>query len=107
MGVVASASASNPDVTEVIDRPETVLEMARRHVLEGEERLARQVALVAKLERASHTDAAAMGSKVRRSSAYRSICQNAISMILRGGRNVRCLNLTVVSPSLRPAGAPR
>ena len=48
----------------MIDRPETVLEMARRHVLEGEERLARQVALVAKLERASHTDAAALGSKV-------------------------------------------
>jgi len=48
----------------VIDRRETVLEMARRHVLEGEERLARQVALVAKLERASHTDAAALGIKV-------------------------------------------
>jgi len=42
----------------VIDRPETVLEMARRHVLEGEERLARQIAIVAKLERNSHTDAA-------------------------------------------------
>jgi hypothetical protein len=48
----------------VIDRPETVLEMARRHVLEGEERLARQVALVAKFESANHTDAAALGSKV-------------------------------------------
>jgi hypothetical protein len=41
----------------VIDRPETVLEMARRHVREGEERLARQIAIVAKLERNSHTDA--------------------------------------------------
>jgi hypothetical protein len=38
------------DVNEVIDRPETVLEMARRHVLEGEERLARQIAMVARLE---------------------------------------------------------
>ena len=44
--------------------PRPVLEMARRHLLEGEERLARQVALVAKLERASHIDAAALGSKV-------------------------------------------
>jgi len=42
----------------VIDHPETVLEMARRHVREGEERLARQIAIVAKLERNSHTDAA-------------------------------------------------
>ena len=33
------------DVNEVIDRPETVLEMARRHVLEGEERLVRQIAI--------------------------------------------------------------
>jgi hypothetical protein len=48
----------------VIDRPETVLEMARRHVLEGEERLARQIALVAKLERDNHTEAAVLGSKV-------------------------------------------
>jgi hypothetical protein len=38
--------------------------MALRHVLEGEERLARQIALVAKLERANHADAAALGSKV-------------------------------------------
>ena len=45
----------------MIDRPETVLEMARRHVREGEERLARQVALVAKLERDKHTEAAALG----------------------------------------------
>jgi len=48
----------------VIDRPETVLEMARRHVFEGEERLARQIALIAKLGRDNHTDAAALGSKV-------------------------------------------
>ena len=48
----------------MIDRPETVLEMARRHVLEGEERLVRQIALVAKLERDSHSEAAGMGSKV-------------------------------------------
>jgi len=48
----------------VIDRPETLLEMARRHVLEGEERLARQVALVARLERDNHTEAAALGNEV-------------------------------------------
>jgi hypothetical protein len=48
----------------VIDRPETVLEMARRHVLEGQERLARQIALVAKLERDNHTEAAALGGMV-------------------------------------------
>ena len=42
----------------MIDRAETVLEMARRHVLEGEERLARQIAIVAKLERDNHTEAA-------------------------------------------------
>jgi hypothetical protein len=51
------------DVNEVIDRPETVLEMARRHVLEGEERLARQIAMVAKLED-DHTETAALGRKV-------------------------------------------
>ena len=48
----------------MIDRPETVLDMARRHVLEGEERLARQIALVAKLERDNQTEAAVLGSKV-------------------------------------------
>ena len=42
----------------MIDRPETVLEMARRHVREGEARLTRQIAIVAKLERDSHTEAA-------------------------------------------------
>ena len=48
----------------MIDRPETVLEMARRHVLEGEERLARQIAIVAKLERDNYTEAAALASMV-------------------------------------------
>jgi hypothetical protein len=52
------------DVNEVIDRPETVLEMAQRHVLEGEERLAQQIALVAKLERDNHTEPAALATKV-------------------------------------------
>ncbi len=51
------------DVNEVIDRPETVLEMARRHVLEGEERLVRQIAMVAKLED-NHNETAALGRKV-------------------------------------------
>jgi len=48
------ALGPEPRISTVIDRPETVLEMARRHVLEGEERLARQIAIVAK----NHTDAA-------------------------------------------------
>jgi hypothetical protein len=48
----------------VIDRPETVLEMAQRHVLEGEERLTRQTAIVAKLERNNHTEAA-LATKLR------------------------------------------
>ena len=56
--VALDAPPRSPDVNEVIDRPETVLEMARRHVLEGEERLARQIAIVAKLERDNHTEAA-------------------------------------------------
>ena len=38
--------------------------MARRHVLEGEERLARQIALVAKLERDNLTEAAALATRV-------------------------------------------
>jgi hypothetical protein len=53
-----------PRIATVIDRPETVLEMARRHVLEGDERLARQAAIVAKLERNNHTEAA-LATKVR------------------------------------------
>ena len=48
----------------MIDRAETALEMARRHVLEGDERLARQAAIVAKLERNNHTEAA-LATKVR------------------------------------------
>ena len=63
-GVVAQVSASKPGFQRVIDRPETVLEMARRHVLEGEERLARQIALVAKLERDNLTEAAALATRV-------------------------------------------
>ena len=51
----ARRSISSPleagDLDKVIDRRETVLEMARRHVREGEERLARQIAIVAKLDR--------------------------------------------------------
>jgi hypothetical protein len=52
------------DCNKLIDRPETVLEMARRHVLEGDERLARQIAIVAKLERDKHTEVAALATEV-------------------------------------------
>ena len=48
----------------MIDHPETVLEMARRHVREGEERLARQMTIVQGLERNNHPEAAALGRKV-------------------------------------------
>jgi len=51
-------------MSEVTDRPETVLEMARRHVLEGEERLARQIGIVANLGRDNHTEAATLARKV-------------------------------------------
>ena len=49
----------------MIDRPETgTWRWHGATVREGQERLARQIALVTKLERANHTDAAALGSKV-------------------------------------------
>jgi hypothetical protein len=38
--------------------------MARRHVLEGEARLTRQIAIVAKSHRDNHTEAAALATKV-------------------------------------------
>jgi len=57
-------SSRSLDANEVIDRSETVLEIARRHVREGEERLARQIALVAKLERDNHTEPVALATKV-------------------------------------------
>jgi hypothetical protein len=44
--------------------PEPLLTMARRHVREGEERIARQEVRVAGLIRAGHHDAAARGAKV-------------------------------------------
>ena len=43
------------------DRPDTELEMARRHVREGGERIARLEAIVAALERNNHPTAAARG----------------------------------------------
>ena len=48
----------------VSDHAETELEMARRHVREGEERLARQAAMVAALEGANHIAAAALGRQL-------------------------------------------
>ena len=41
------------------DRTETELELAQRHVREGEDRVARQAAIVVELERDSHLSAAA------------------------------------------------
>ena len=46
------------------DRLETELEMARRHVREGEERVTRQAAIVAELERDSHAKAAVLGREL-------------------------------------------
>jgi hypothetical protein len=43
---------------------EAVLEMAHRHVREGEERLARQAAIVAKMEAAGRAKQAALGRSV-------------------------------------------
>lgn len=42
-------------------RHETVVEMARRHVREGERRITRQEAMVAKLDRDNHPEAATLG----------------------------------------------
>ena len=43
---------------------ETILEMARRHVREGEERIARQEGVLAKLDRDNHPQAAVLGRAV-------------------------------------------
>lgn len=51
------------EADEVSDR-ETLLEMAQRHVREDEERLARQAAIVDKLERHNHREAAILGKQV-------------------------------------------
>ena len=69
----------------MIDRPETVLEMARRHVREGEARLTRQIAIVAQLERDNHTEAA-LATKVLETIRL-------FSLALRGGRNAKRLTL--------------
>ena len=45
-------------------RRETELEMARRHVREGEERVMRQVGIVLELEIDNHPKAAALGRKL-------------------------------------------
>jgi hypothetical protein len=48
----------------VIERPETVLEMARRHVCEGEKRVERQTAIIAAMDKGNYTRAAALGRQV-------------------------------------------
>jgi hypothetical protein len=44
--------------------PETELQVAERHVREGEERIARQEALIRELDRDGHPATAEMGRKV-------------------------------------------
>ena len=46
------------------DRGETLLQLAHRHVVEGEARLARQRALIETMERDRHPDIAARGRVV-------------------------------------------
>jgi hypothetical protein len=46
------------------DRPETILEMARRHVREGEERLTRQATLVIAMEGGGNHWQAALARRV-------------------------------------------
>jgi hypothetical protein len=48
----------------VSDLPETLLEMARRHVRDGEERVMRQEAAAAELERDNYHEAAALGREL-------------------------------------------
>jgi hypothetical protein len=48
----------------VTDRPETELEMVQRHVHDGEKRVARQMDMVAELERLHHEEAAALGREL-------------------------------------------
>jgi hypothetical protein len=45
-------------------RPETILEMARRHVREGDERLTRQAAIVVAMEGGGHHGQAALARRV-------------------------------------------
>jgi hypothetical protein len=46
------------------DRHETALEVAQRHVCEGERRLARQARILDKMERDHHVRAAALAKRV-------------------------------------------
>ncbi len=46
------------------DRGETMLELAQRHVLEGEDRVARQRAVIATMERDHHAETAATAREV-------------------------------------------
>jgi hypothetical protein len=47
-----------------LHRSDTELEMVRRHLREGEERLARQETIVAELEIEGHTEQAALGKRL-------------------------------------------
>ena len=46
------------------DRPETEVEKARRHVREGEERVARLVEIIDEMDRLNHAETAAMGRTI-------------------------------------------
>jgi hypothetical protein len=52
------------DTDEMNDHTETLLEIAQRHVREGEERLARQAEIVAQLKRMNDPAAAALANTV-------------------------------------------
>jgi hypothetical protein len=51
-------------VRQVNDRRETWLEMARRHVSEGESRIVLQISIIATLEEGNHTESAALSRRV-------------------------------------------
>ena len=56
--------ALDREANHVSAHHETAVEMAQRHVREGEKRIARQEAMVAELDRDNHPEAATLGSKV-------------------------------------------
>jgi hypothetical protein len=49
---------------EIMDPPEKTLARAERHVREGEERVARQLAIIEEMDRDNHPKAAAMAREV-------------------------------------------
>lgn len=56
--------AQDREANHVSAHHETAVEMAQRHVREGEKRITRQEAMVAELDRDNHPEAATLGRKV-------------------------------------------